>query len=68
MKTVLQIKGTHCHSCKMLIEDACSEIPGITHAALDFKTGKLVVEHEKSLDLKRVKKEIEELGDYKVSL
>ena len=30
MKTTLTIKGTHCNSCKALIEDVCKEILGKT--------------------------------------
>ena len=51
----------------MLIEDVCSETKGIASAQLDFKTGKLVIDHESSADLKGLKKEIETLGKYKVS-
>lgn len=68
MKTTLTVKGMHCQSCKVLIEDVCSEIVGVKSCTLDFKSGKLVVEHESGLDMKRVKKEIEGAGEYKVSL
>ena len=68
MKTTITVQGTHCNSCKMLIEDALSEISGITSSQVDFKTGKVVIEHESALDKSRVKKEIEALGKYKVIL
>lgn len=68
MKTILTVKGTHCHSCKELIEEVCLEQPGVTSALVDFKTGKTVIEHKKPLDMEKVKKEIEALGDtYKVA-
>lgn len=51
----------------MLIEDVCSETKGISSADLNFKTGKLVLEHEPTVDLKGLKKEIEKLGSYRVS-
>lgn len=66
MKTIWTIKGTHCNSCKMLIEDVCSETKGVSSGLLDFKSGKLVLEHDGSADLKTLKKEIEKLGTYKV--
>jgi len=50
----------------MLIEDICSEINGVKSCAVDFKTGKAVIEHEGKLDLKQIKKEIEAAGEYKV--
>ena len=66
MKTTFTVKGTHCNSCKMLIEDICSETKGVSSGKLDFKSGKLVVEHEADADLKKLKKEIEKLGRYRV--
>lgn len=66
MKTVITVRGTHCNSCKILIEEVCSEMPGVKSCAVDFKTGKTVIEHDGKLDLKKLKKEIEELGEYKV--
>lgn len=66
MKTQLTVKGTHCVSCKALIEDVCKEIDGIKSCTVDFKTGKTVIEHTKPLDMAKLKKEIESLGKYKV--
>ncbi len=68
MKTVITVKGTHCNSCKILIEEVCSEMSGVKSCSADFKTGKTVIEHDGKLDLKKVKKEIEGLGEYKVSI
>ncbi|MEK6853638.1 MAG: heavy metal-associated domain-containing protein [Nanoarchaeota archaeon] len=67
MKTILLIKGMHCKSCKMLIEDAGAEFSGVKSCSVDFKAGKMVVEHDGTLDLKKLKKEIEGLGEYKVA-
>ena len=66
MKTIFTVKGTHCESCKALIEDVCKETEGVTSCTADFKTGKVNVEHSKPLDMKALKKEIESLGKYKV--
>lgn len=66
MKTTITIKGTHCNSCKMLIEDVCAEIPDVQSCSVDFKTGKTVIEHKGKLDIQKLKKEIERLGKYKV--
>ena len=68
MKTIITVKGTHCPSCKVLIEDICTEIAGVKSCTLEFKSGKLVVEHEPGLDLKRIKKEIEKAGEYRVTV
>ena len=66
MKTTFIVKGTHCESCKALIEDVCKEQAGVTSCTADFKTGKVNIEHSKRLDMKAIKKEIESLGEYKV--
>jgi cation transport ATPase len=66
MKTTITVKGTHCKSCKVLIEDICEDSTGVKSCTVDFKTGKTVIEHEKGADLKKLKKEIEAEGDYKV--
>jgi len=50
----------------MLIEEVCSEIAGVKSCVVDFKTGKTVIEYEGKLDVKRLKKEIEALGEYTV--
>lgn len=67
MKTTFQVKGTHCPSCKALIEDICKDSPGVTDCTIDFKTGKGVIEHSAKIDLDALKKEIESAGSYKVS-
>ena len=66
MKTSITVKGTHCESCKALIEDVLKDIDGITSANVDFATGKTEIEHSGKLDMKKIKKEISSLGEYSV--
>lgn len=68
MKTTITIKGTHCESCKALIEDVCKEIPGIKACLADFKTGKTEIGYDENVDWQALKKEVESLGQYKVEL
>lgn len=68
MKTTITIKGTHCESCKALIEDVCREISGIKSCSVDFKTGRTEVEHDENFDWQAFKKEVESFGQYKVEL
>lgn len=68
MTTRAIIKGTHCNSCKALIEDVCREIPGITSCAVDFKKGITEIEHEENIDWRKFKAEVESLGAYKVEI
>lgn len=66
LTTTLIIKGTHCNACKMLIEDVCKDIPGVQICTVNFQTGETVVEHDKNIDWERFRKEVEELGEYKI--
>jgi len=68
VKTTLTIQGTHCNACKMLIEDVCSEIKGVTSCTVNFQTGETAVEHDESFDWQAFKKEVESLGNYAVNL
>ena len=66
MKTTITIQGTHCNACKMLIEDVCKDVLGISSCEVNFETGETVVDHDESLDWDSFKKEIEGLGSYTV--
>ncbi len=68
MKSTLTVQGTHCKSCKLLIEDICGDIPGVQSCTVDIKTGKTIIEHDGAIDLKKIKSEIEKVGKYKVRL
>lgn len=68
MKTYLQIKDMRCNSCKWLIEDVCKEASGVTSCRVDFATGQGEIEHDGSLNVEELKKEIESLGEYKVEV
>ncbi len=66
MQTKITISGTHCASCKALIEDVCKEVPGVQSCTVDPATGATLVEHEGPLDLKRFGEEIAKVGQYKI--
>ena len=68
VNTKITIKGTHCASCKALIEEVAKENPCITDIAVDFKTGKTVIKHKECLDWQALKKEIESLGEYQFQI
>lgn len=68
MKTTVMVQGTHCASCKALIEDVCKEIAGITSCNVDFKTGSTIIEHEENFDWKILEREISQLGKYKLMM
>ena len=68
MKTTVIIEGTHCKSCKYLIEDVSREIAGVRSCNLDLETGEMTIEHNELFDINKLKAEIEELGGYTVKL
>ena len=58
METTLAVKGMHCNSCKLLIEDAVSGIAGVTHVHANFKTGVVNVTHTTDAVLPTIKQVI----------
>lgn len=67
MHTLLTISGTHCESCKALIEDVASETAGIRSCSVDYRTGEARVEHDESVDWDAFSREIAQLGSYAVT-
>lgn len=68
MKTTITIKGTHCASCKALIEDICKDVAGITFCSVDYESGHTEVEHESGADWQKLKQEIENVDQYIVEI
>ena len=66
--TAINIKGTHCNSCKLLIEDVCREINGATSCTVNFETGETKIKHDENFDWETFKKEVESLGAYKIEV
>lgn len=66
MQTTLTLRGTHCASCKALIEEVSRELPGVTACSVDFRTGQTIIEHDATLDWAKFRQAIEQLGQYQV--
>ncbi|MBR9702641.1 heavy-metal-associated domain-containing protein [Candidatus Woesearchaeota archaeon] len=66
MSLTIKVKGMHCPSCKMLIEEELED-NGATNIEISFdaetQEGLVVCEN---IDEKKAKELIEELGDYKI--
>ena len=66
MITTIHIKGTHCPSCKKLLEEVIADVNGVKSVTVDFKSGKTLIEHDGKFDMQAVKKEIDSIGLYEV--
>lgn len=61
-KTILSIKGMHCRSCEILIEDRLKKIGSILKVKASNKKGQVAIISQGSLDIVAVKNALEELG------
>jgi copper chaperone CopZ len=62
METTLKVSGMHCTACKMLIEDAISEIKGAKAVSVDHTTGAVAVAYDSNETLEKIKKAIKAEG------
>ena len=67
MTTLFHIEGTHCSSCKFLIEDVCQEILGVQSAVVDLEKKTLAIEHAEDVDLSLLEKNVANLGEYRLT-
>lgn len=42
---IVPIRGMHCRSCELLLEDAIGEVQGVSKVKVDFRKGRATVEH-----------------------
>ena len=42
---IVPIRGMHCRSCELLLEDAIGGIQGVTKVKVDFRKGRATIEH-----------------------
>ena len=66
LTTKILVKGMHCASCKGLIEDVSSDIPGVISCTIDAKTGIGTIEHDEKFQFADFAKAVAELGEYNV--
>lgn len=67
MKTIIEIKGLHCASCKALIEDVAKDVKGVVACEVDFEAGTASIEHTDEFKVSEFAAEVAKLGDgYKV--
>jgi len=66
-KFFLPIKGMHCRSCEMLIEEQLKEIPGIEHVKVSLKTKQAEIHSSNSIGHEVLKAAVEAAG-YEVGI
>ena len=57
----LKVQGMSCHHCKMAIEKAVGDLPGVHSASVDLAQGQVTVDGD-ALDPAKIRTAIEELG------
>ncbi|MFH1332555.1 MAG: heavy-metal-associated domain-containing protein [archaeon] len=66
MKAILQVKGMHCRSCEMLIEESVKELEGVEKIKVDHQKGQALISYdERKITLGAIKMAIIKEG-YKV--
>ncbi|MFH1956390.1 MAG: thioredoxin domain-containing protein [Patescibacteria group bacterium] len=66
-KAKFKIKGMHCQSCAVLIEEKLKTQPGIINAKVNYDSGKAVIIYDKQkIHEDKIVKVMEEAGDYRV--
>lgn len=62
-KTTIPVKGMHCRSCEMLIEDHLSRLPGVKKAHVSYKKKSADIYHDdQRLDMAAIGEAIREAG------
>ncbi len=61
-KTTVPIKGMHCRSCELLIEDEVSQIPGVAKVEVSEKKACALVYYENSLNAADVENAVKKAG------
>lgn len=62
MTTTVNIKGMSCSHCMMSVSQALKQMSDVTDVKVDLDNGKATIEHEKPIDMAKVKDVIEKAG------
>lgn len=61
-KTIVPIKGMHCRSCEILIEEKLKENPDIKNVSVNYKDGEARIYSHHPLDMGKVRSAVVEAG------
>jgi len=59
---IIYVKGMHCRSCEVLLQDVLSEYPGINNIKVSHYRGTITFSSEKVISLPEIKKIITKNG------
>ncbi|MBU3978504.1 sulfite exporter TauE/SafE family protein [Patescibacteria group bacterium] len=59
---IVDIKGMHCASCELLIEEEVTKIPGVRRCKVNYRKGRAEITHDGQIDSVLIKSAIEEAG------
>lgn len=59
---IVDIKGMHCASCEILIEEEVTKIPGVRRCKVNYRKGRAEISCEEDLDPVLIESAIEEAG------
>jgi len=62
MTSIVNIKGMSCSHCVMAVTKALNGLEGVTNVNVDLDNGQATVEHDQSVSLESVHKQIEKAG------
>jgi copper chaperone len=60
--TTVNIKGMSCGHCMMAVSQALKQMGDVTDVKVDLNNGKASIEHEKPIDMGRIRDVIEKAG------
>jgi sulfite exporter TauE/SafE/copper chaperone CopZ len=61
-KSVVSIKGMHCRSCEILIEDKIKQIPEIKNVQINYKKNQALIYSHHPIDMRKVREAIADAG------
>lgn len=62
MNYEFKVRGMHCVSCAMIIEEEAEEMEGVHEAKADFKKNTLKVETEENFNINKLFEKLSALG------
>ncbi len=62
MKEIIEVKGMHCRSCEILIEDKVKQVPGIKSVHANSKRGNVIVTADDGISREEILKAIRVAG------